>query len=77
MKVEDIKNKDITTTIKNNNDDLEEEISKLYYDLIYKIITLPDNLPGSVAINIIGLNNVLNYVIAKQKLDEEISEWNN
>ena len=58
-------------------DNLEEEISKMYYDLIYKIILLPDDLPGSLASRIIGLNNLLDHVIIKKQLDEKIPEWKN
>lgn len=61
----------------NKKYDLEEEISKLYYDLIYKIITLPDDLPGSVASRVIGLNNLLDHAITQKQLDEKIPEWNN
>lgn len=77
MRGENMKDNNINLTINTRRGDFEKEISELYYKLIHKIITLPDDLPGSVAINIIGLNNVLNYVIAKQKLDEKIPEWNN
>ena len=54
-------------------DDLEEEISKLYYDLIYKIITLPDDLLGSVASRIIWLNNLLDRAITQKQLEEFIN----
>lgn len=55
----------------------EEQIGDLYFELIRRISKLPDDIPESVASTIIGFNNVLNYIIAKQKLYEKIPEWNN
>lgn len=58
-------------------DNLEDEISKMYYDLVYKIILLPDDLPGSLASRIIGLNNLLDHAIIEKQLDKKIPEWEN
>lgn len=56
-------------------DFFEEEIIELYCKLIDKILTLPDDLPESVACMIIGCDNVLDYAIIKKKLYEKVSNW--
>lgn len=69
--------KTIEDAIRSKKNQYEEQIGDLYFELIRRISKFPDDIPESVASTIIGLNNVLNYIIAKQKLYEKIPEWNN